>query len=71
MPWGVLDVSQLRLSFVHLVMVTGRPVTEACRSYGISQHSRRKREDGRVFCLAYSFALFARAKRPVACYLVG
>jgi Integrase core domain/Homeodomain-like domain len=42
MPWSVRAVSEIRLAFVHEVVSLKRPLTEACRKYGISRKTGHK-----------------------------
>lgn len=42
MPWKVVPVSDIRLSFVHLVRSLGKPVAAACREFGISRKTAYK-----------------------------
>jgi transposase len=42
MPWSVSAVSELRLAFVHEIVTLHRPMTEACRQYGVSRKTGYK-----------------------------
>jgi transposase InsO family protein len=65
MPWSVRAVSEIRLAFVHEVVSLQRPLTEACRKYGISRKTgykglARYRADPAA-------ALNDRSRRPTRC----
>jgi transposase InsO family protein len=65
MPWEVLPVSEIRLAFVHQVLSLNVPMTDACRSFGISRKTgykwlgRHRAAPGQ--------ALADQSRRPLSC----